>query len=113
MNELGREVYRAILDGIREPIVFADTQHIIRYMNEAAAKQYEKRGGYELIGRSLMDCHKPSSVKKIEEAFARLRDEGLDEVELYRRPRKIAFMKAVRDESGQLLGYYERYETLK
>ena len=109
MNEMNG-ICRAILEGLGDPIVFVDTEHIIRYMNGAAAVQYQKSGGYDLIGQSLMDCHNENSCRIIREVFARMRDEGVDEVEISRHPGKIAYMKAVRDGDGQLLGYYERYQ---
>jgi len=104
-------VCRAILDGLDVPVVFVDTGHIIRYMNEAAAAQYRKSGGYDLIGQGIMDCHNDHSCRIIREIFDRMVNEGVDEVEIYRRPGKIAYMTAVRDGAGALLGYYERYET--
>ena len=103
-------VCRAILDGLHEPVVFADTDHIIRYMNQAGVAQYQKSGGYALIGQSLMDCHNEHSCRIIREVFDRMVNEGVDEVEIYRRPGRIAYMTAVRDENGKLLGYYERYQ---
>lgn len=111
MNELDGDC-RAILDGLPGPVVFADTEHIIRYMNEKGAAQYEKSGGYALVGRSIMDCHNENSCRIIREVFARMRD-GVDEEEIYRRPGKIAYMTAVRDGDGALLGYYERYEDVE
>ncbi|MFA7115609.1 MAG: PAS sensor protein [Bacteroidales bacterium] len=33
----------------------------ILYMNDKSAKTFEKRGGYDLIGKNLIDCHKKSS----------------------------------------------------
>lgn len=104
---------RAILDGLPGPVVFADTDHVIRYMNGAGAAQYQKSGGYDLLGQSVMDCHNEHSCRIIREVFARMRDAGVDEVEIYRRPGKIVYMTAVRDEDGNLLGYYERYEEDK
>jgi len=104
-------VCRTILDGLPGPVVFVDTDHIIRYMNTEGADQYEKSGGYDLIGQSIMDCHNDNSCRIIREVFDRMVNEGLDDVELYRRPGKIAYMTAVRDKNGELLGYYERYEV--
>lgn len=104
-------ICRAILDGFTEPVVFVDTEHVTRYMNEEAAAQYKKWGGYDIIGKSIMDCHDEKSCQTIREAFDRMASEGMDEVEIYRRPGKIAYMAAVRDENGKLLGYYERFRA--
>lgn len=111
MNEREDAVCRAILDGLPEQMVFVDTAHIIRYMNGKAAEQYEKRGGYGLIGQSVMDCHNENSCRIIREVFARMRDEGVDEEKIYERPGKVVYMRAVRDKNGEMLGYYEWYQA--
>jgi DUF438 domain-containing protein len=104
-------VCRAILDDLPEQMVFVDTAHIIRYMNRKAAEHYKKRGGYGLVGQSIMDCHNENSCRIIREVFARMRDEGVDEEKIYERPGKVVYMRAVRDGDGKLLGYYERYQA--
>ena len=35
------ELMAAILDSLKEPILFADTEHVTRYMNRAAVAYYE------------------------------------------------------------------------
>jgi len=45
----------AILDSLTDPLLLADTNHTIRYMNKRAATFYEQ--GTSLLGRSLLDCH--------------------------------------------------------
>jgi len=96
-----------LLDSLKEPLLFADTGHIIRYMNKAARSFY--KGGEALLGRSLFDCHNEESRQTIIEILEAMK-QGLDE-HLYRDNEKHrVFMRAVRDEDGSLLGYYERYE---
>lgn len=46
-------------------ITISDTQGNVLYMNQKAAKTFESYGGKELIGKSLLNCHKPESVEKI------------------------------------------------
>ncbi len=41
----------AILDSLKDPFLFADTEHMIRYMNRAAIAHYKE--GASLIGCSL------------------------------------------------------------
>ena len=63
----------SILDSLKDPLVFAGTDHIIRYMNRAAIAHYED--GENLIGRSIMDCHNAQSqamILEILQAFALL-----------------------------------------
>jgi len=44
----------AVLDSLKDPLLFADTEHVIRYMNKAAIAYYSE--GESLLGRSLLDC---------------------------------------------------------
>jgi hypothetical protein len=78
-------------------------------MNPAACVQLHKYGGGELIGKSLFDCHNQTSYRTIREVWVRMQD-GLDEECISTKDGKRTYMRAVRDEEGRLLGYYERYE---
>ncbi len=97
----------AILDSLPEPILVADTDHIIRYMNRAAIAHYS--GGETLLGTSLLDCHNPRSQQIILEVVEEFRA-GADERFISENAGRRMYMRAVRDASGRLLGYYERYE---
>ncbi len=97
----------AILDSLTEPILVADTDHIIRYMNRAAIAYY--KGGETLLGQSLLDCHNPRSQEIILRVLAELRS-GAEERFIYENERYRVYMRAVRSADGHLLGYYERYE---
>jgi len=99
----------ALLDSLVEPVTFVDTEHIIRYMNKAAIAQYQKRGGANLLGRSLLDCHNAKSNKIIMEVVEAFQA-GEDERFLNENAKRRLFMRAVRDAEGRLLGYYERFE---
>jgi DUF438 domain-containing protein len=101
---------RALLDSIADPIVFVDNDHVIRYLNLAAARRYAARGHGDLLGKPLADCHKRESMEKIGRIHAQLLD-GLDEVfEAVNSRNQRVFVRAVRDGDGRLLGYYERFE---
>lgn len=97
----------AILDSLVEPVLLADTDHVIRYMNRSALAYYE--GGESLSGRSLMDCHNAHSQRKIRETLAELQA-GAEERLISANSQRRVYMRAVRDAEGRLLGYYERYE---
>ena len=97
----------AILDSQRDPILFADTEHVTRYMNKAALAYYDE--GESLIGRSLLDCHNERSRQMMVEILAEMH-EGLDECLITDNDEHRIFMRVVRDPDGQVLGYYERYE---
>lgn len=98
----------AILDSLREPILFADTQHVTRYMNKAAIIHYE--GGESLIGRSLLDCHNEQSQEMMIEILSAMH-QGEEERLITDNEEHRIYMRAVRDAEGQVLGYYERYEA--
>jgi hypothetical protein len=105
------ETTLAILDSINHPLVFVDTGHIIRHLNRPAEKKYyEQRGLSDLVGKSIFDCHAPTSRTKIVELHARLQA-GEDEIfmDVNDQNERIT-MIAVRDRKRNLLGYYERFE---
>jgi DUF438 domain-containing protein len=98
---------RAFMDSLKEPFLFADTDHIIRYMNKAAVAHYEQ--GLGLIGTSLLACHNAESNRVIEAVFEKMQA-GLVESLITDNKKHRIYMRAVRDEDGELLGYYERFE---
>ncbi len=101
------EMLGAILNSIKDPILFADTGHVTRYMNTSAIAHY--RQGAALIGRSLLDCHNERSQAVMREVLTALQA-GEEERLITDNERHRIYMRAVRDDDGRLLGYYERYE---
>lgn len=97
----------AFLDSLKNPFLFADTDHTIRYMNTAAKSHYEK--GEALMGTSVLDCHNAESQRIMLEIFEEMKD-GLEERLITDNEKYRIYMRAVRDSEGRLLGYYERYE---
>ncbi|MBD3334091.1 MAG: PAS domain-containing protein [Candidatus Eisenbacteria bacterium] len=95
------------LDSLKDPFLFADTSHTIRYMNAAAKRHYSE--GEKLLGRSLLDCHNSESGRLIREILAAMRA-GEEERLITDNEKHRIYMRAVRDENGALIGYYERYE---
>jgi PAS domain-containing protein len=98
----------AILDSLKDPILFADTLHVTRYMNQAAVAHYEEEGT-SLLGRSLLDCHNAESQRMMIAILAEMH-EGLEERLITDNEKWRIYMRSVRDSDGKLLGYYERYE---
>jgi nitrogen-specific signal transduction histidine kinase len=97
----------AILDSLKGPVLFADTEHVTRYMNKAAIAHYE--GGASLIDRSLLDCHNEQSQQMMIEILAAMH-EGEEERLITDNEEYRVYMRVVRDADGGVLGYYERYE---
>jgi DUF438 domain-containing protein len=105
------EIPSYVLDAIPYPILFVDMEHIIRYLNKTAKFHYYQTRGYsELNGKSLFDCHNDESKEKILAAVESLKKHsnevclgvGVNNQRIYVNP--------VRDEHGNLVGYFERFE---
>lgn len=105
--------FKSIVDQDQCPVVLCDLSHTVLYMNPAAVKRYEKRGGMTLVGKSLLDCHEPRSNKLIERVvswFAENREHNLIYTSRNEKENKDVYMVALRDGSGELIGYYEKHE---
>jgi DUF438 domain-containing protein len=99
----------ALLDSLKAPILFADTEHMVRYLNQAAVEHYT--GGESLLGTNLLDCHNEHSQQIMIEVLAAMQ-EGEEERLISEDEEERIYMRAVRGQDGLLLGYYERYEDL-
>ena len=80
-------------------------------MNSAARGRYAKYG--ELVGTSIFDCHNAESNAKIREVvewFAQSTEHNLVFTYHNDRENKDVYMVALRDENGELIGYYEKHE---
>lgn len=97
----------AILDSLKDPLLFTDTEHVIRYMNKAAIAYYSE--GESLLGRSLLDCHNEQSQQQIIEILAAMQA-GEEERLITDNEKHRIYMRVVRGADGRVLGYYERYE---
>lgn len=105
--------FKSIVEQDICPIVICNLNHEIIYMNPSAAERYTKRGGYELIGKSLLSCHNEESnekIKKVLEWFSESRENNRIFTCRIPKENKDVYMIALRDESGKLVGYYEKHE---
>lgn len=105
--------FKSIIDQDRCAVVICNLEHEIIYMNPTAIERYAKRGGAELVGKSLMDCHNPESVEKIRKVvtwFAQSRENNIVYTYYNEKENKDVYMIALRDEDGTLIGYYEKHE---
>lgn len=107
--------FKGIIDGDEKQIVICNTNHEIVYMNPAAVKRYEKSGGADLIGKSLLDCHNERSREIIKKTIDNMKaDKSLNKVFEFHKTRDGAnedvYCVAIRDEQGNLIGYYEKFE---
>lgn len=104
---------RSIVEQDLCAVVICNLEHEIIYMNPAAAARYAKRGGAGLVGKSLFNCHSEQAnemIKKVVAWFA----ESADHNRIYtfhnEKENKDVYMVALRDETGNLIGYYEKHE---
>ena len=97
----------SLLNSTKDPILVADTSHIVQYMNRSAIDHYEE--GVSLLQSNLLECHNEESQKMMIDILAKMKD-GLEEEMITDNEKYRIFMRSVRDEKGVLLGYFERYE---
>lgn len=109
------QFFKGIIDSDEKAIVICDLNHIIIYMNPAAVKNYEKRGGADLVGKSVLDCHNSRSQDIIKNNVSKMRDDkSVNKIFEFHKTRNGAnedvYCVAIRDEKGELIGYYEKFE---
>ena len=105
--------FRSVLEQDRSAVVLCDLEHTILYMNPAARERYAKYGGMALTGRSLLDCHPPEANRMIEKVvawFSESRSHNLIYTSRNEKENKDVYMVALRNGSGELIGYYEKHE---
>ncbi len=107
------QFYKSVLDTDRAPVVLCNLEHTIIYMNRIAKERYAKQGGEKLLGMSLLNCHSPRAQKLIEKVILWFKESPEHNI-IYEfrndEENKDVYMVALRDGSGQLIGYYEKHE---
>lgn len=107
------KLFKSVIDQDPAAVVICDLNHTIVYMNPAAIERYKKRGGKALVGQSILDCHNAASgaiIRKVTGWFRESKENN--RIFTYHNPRENmdVYMVALRDESGNLIGYYEKHE---
>lgn len=105
--------FKSIIDQDLCPIVICNTEHEIIYMNPASAERYAKRGGYKLVGSSLLDCHNKDSNEKIKKVLEWFKiSANNNRIFTFHNPKenKDVYMVALRNNDDELIGYYEKHE---
>ena len=77
-----KEIFKSVLDADRAAVVICDLEHTIIYMNPVAVARYEKWGGKELLGKSLLACHNEKSremINKVLDWFKKSKQEAKNE----------------------------------
>ncbi len=107
------QYFKSIIDQDACSVVVCNIEHTIIYMNPAADANYKKRGGRELVGKSILECHNPHSVERIKQVIAWFaKDKNNNKVHTFfnEKQNKDVYMIALRDEEGNFIGYYEKHE---
>lgn len=107
------QYFKSIVDEDRCAVVICNLEHRIIYMNPIACERYAKRGGAALIGKSLLNCHNAESNGKIVKVIDWFKsDKSHSRIFAYynEKENKDVYMVALRDEQGDLIGYYEKHE---
>ena len=107
LKDMNKILLETLLNSIKDPILFADTDHIVQYMNKAAIAHYSE--GEKLLQSNLLKCHNEESQKIMIEILAEMQN-GLEEKLITDNEKYRIFMRSVRSNKGELLGYFERYE---
>lgn len=107
------EMFKSVIEQDRASVVLCDLNHTITYMNSAAIRNYEKRGGADLIGKSLLNCHNPKSneiIKKVVDWFLESSNNNMIYTFRNEKENKDVYMVALRNDKNELIGYYEKHE---
>ena len=105
--------FKSIVDEDKCAVVICDTKHQIIYMNPAAQENYNKYGGKALLGKSIMDRHNEKSfdmIKIFVFFFVVDTEHGIVHTFYNEKQKKDVYMVPLRDDSGLLIGYYEKHE---
>ena len=107
------EIYKSVLEADRAAVVICNLEHTIIYMNPVAIERYAKWGGKDLMGKSLLNCHNEKSremIQKVVEWFKASKDNNIVYTFFNQKENKDVYMVALRNEEGNLIGYYEKHE---
>lgn len=100
---------KSLVDSDKAPVVICDLEHIVVYMNPAAILRYHT----DITGKSIKLCHNAESNQKIESViswFKESKDNNIVYTSRNDKENKDVYMVALRDDSGTLIGYYEKHE---
>ena len=91
------------------PVVICDLEHTVVYMNPASINRYH----VDLTGKSIKKCHNARSNEKIDEVvawFNKSKENNIVYTSRNDKENKDVYMVALRNDCGELIGYYEKHE---
>lgn len=104
--------FKSVIDQDTAPVVICDLEHTVVYMNPASVSYYH----CDITGKSIKCCHNALSNEKIDCVVAWFSEQPENNIVFTSRndkQNKDVYMVALRDEDGQLIGYYEKHEFRK
>ena len=100
---------KSVLDADKAPVVICNMASEVVYMNPASIAHYHR----DLTGKSIQSCHPAAANEKIARVlawFEKSKENNIVYTFRNDRENKDVYMVALRDESGNLIGYYEKHE---
>ncbi len=104
------KLFKSIIDADTQPVVVCDIDSTVVYMNPASIKKYR----VDIVGKSIKCCHNSDSNDKIDrviEWFSKSKDNNIVHTFYDEKKNKDVYMVALRDDGGELIGYYEKHES--
>ena len=101
-------LFKSVIDADNTAVCICDLNHIVVYMNKAAANKYH----VDITGKSIFDCHNPKSkeiIIKVVDYFKS--DVNHNSVHTFynAKENRDVYMIALRDDEDNLIGYYEKH----
>ena len=101
--------FKSVIDADKAPIVICDLEHNVVYMNPSAVARYK----VNITGKSIKSCHNADSNEKIDRVFAwfaKAKENNTVYISHKDKDNRDVYMVALRDDQGELIGYYEKHE---
>lgn len=101
--------FKSVIDSDKAPVVICDLEHTVVYMNPSAVARYKA----DILGKSIKSCHNSDSNEKIDRVvdwFKGSKENNTVYISHKDKDNRDVYMVALRDENGDLIGYYEKHE---
>ena len=101
--------FKSVIDSDLAPVVICNLEHTVVYMNPASISRYRT----DITGKSIKSCHNAESGAKIDRVvawFKERKDNNIVYTSRNEEENKDVYMVALRDDTGELIGYYEKHE---
>ena len=101
--------FKSVIDQDHAAVVICSLDHTVVYMNPAAVRRYSR----DLTGSSILRCHNSESCAIIEKVLKWFSESPQNNIvfESYNgEENKDNYIVAMRGETGELIGYYEKHE---